>query len=136
MRTPRHSASPITFGRARDLRNNASPPERILWKLVRASQLGVKFRRQYPIGPYIADFYCAEAKLIIEVNSNTAHGTEMAENHDKRRDQYMSNLGLRVLRIQSNEIFYNLAGVMDTIRTALPYELREQEGEGAIATWQ
>ncbi len=113
-----------------------SSPERILWKLLRANQLGVKFRRQYPIGPYIADFYCAEAEFIIEIDSNTAHGTEVAENHDKRRDQYMSNLGLSVLRIRANDIFYNLDGVIDTIKTALPYELREQEGEGAIATWQ
>jgi len=96
----------------------------------------VKFRRQYPIGPYIADFFCAEAKLVIEIDSDTAHGTEEAEKHDKRRDEYVKNLGVQVMRIPANDIFYNLAGVMDTIRTALPYELREQEGEGAIATWQ
>ena len=111
-------------------------PERILWRQLRANQLGVKFRRQYPIGPFIADFYCADAQLFIEIDSNTAHGTEQAEEHDKRRDAYMNNLGLKVLRIRANDIFYNLAGVIDTIRTALPYELREQEGEGAIATWQ
>jgi len=113
-----------------------SPPERILWKLLRNGQLGVKFRRQHPIGPYIADFYCAEIRIVIEIDSNTAHGTEAAEKHDKRRDEYIRNLGLQVLRIPTNDIFYNLAGVIDTIRTALPIELCEQEGEGARATWQ
>jgi adenine-specific DNA-methyltransferase len=66
-----------------------SSPERILWKILRNGQLGAKFRRQHPIGPYIADFYCAQAKLVIEIDSDTGHGTEEAENHDARRDAYM-----------------------------------------------
>jgi very-short-patch-repair endonuclease len=113
-----------------------SPPERILWKLLRNEQLGVKFRRQHPIGPYIADFYCSTAKLVIEIDSDTAHGTEEAEQHDRRRDRHMEKLGLTVLRIPANEIFYNLDGVTDTIRTALPVELCELEGEGEHKTWQ
>jgi very-short-patch-repair endonuclease len=113
-----------------------SPPERILWKLLRNAQLGVKFRRQHPIGPYIADFYCSAAKLVIEIDSDTAHGTEEAEQRDRRRDEYMKQLGLTILRIPASEIFYNLVGVTDTISTAFPVELCESEGEGVSASWQ
>jgi very-short-patch-repair endonuclease len=113
-----------------------SPPERILWSLLRKNQLGLKFRRQYPIGPYIADFYCADVKLVNEIDSDTAHGTEEAETHDRRRDEYMRQQGLTVLRIPAHEIFYNLAGVTDTIRTALPLEVCEVESQGVSASWQ
>jgi very-short-patch-repair endonuclease len=81
-----------------------SPPEALLWtrlRLLRGD--GPTFRRQHPIGPYIADFYCSAARLVIEVDG--AEHTELAQMaHDERRDVYMQRLGYRVLRIPAGDV--------------------------------
>jgi very-short-patch-repair endonuclease len=64
---------------------------------------GPRFRRQHPIGPYVADFYCSEARLVIEVDG-ADHSEDRQIVHDQRRDAYMRGLGYEVLRIPANEI--------------------------------
>ena len=86
---------------ARQQRRNMSPPEVRLWALLRRAPCGVKFRRQHPIGPYVADFYCAAAKLVIEVDG---HIHDFTVTRDEKRDEYMRRLGLSLVRIPASEV--------------------------------
>jgi adenine-specific DNA-methyltransferase len=113
------SAVPLSHReRRKQLRREMTPPERKLWKVLRGEQLGVKFRRQHPIGPYIADFYSREAQLVVEVDGVVAHSGEEAFEYDRARDTYMESLGLRVMRIPASEVEHNLDGVRDAIKQA------------------
>ena len=105
------------FGRARSLRKEMSAPERILWSRLRDGQLGVKFRRQHPIGPYIADFYSRQAALVVEVDGSL-HGEPEAAAYDAARDRFMEHLGLRVLRFTASEVVSNPDGVAGTVADA------------------
>ena len=99
MRSSSHS-----HRRARSLRQSMSPPEALLWTRLRLLRgAGPIFRRQHPIGPYVADFYCSAAKLVIEVDG--AEHTEPAQIAHEERRAYMRQLGYRVLRIPAGDIF-------------------------------
>ena len=113
------SAVPLSHReRRKQLRREMTPPERKLWKVLSSEQLGVKFRRQHSIGPYIADFYSREAQLVVEVDGVAAHSGEEAFKCDRARDTYMESLGLRVMRIPASEVEHNLEGVRDAIKQA------------------
>jgi adenine-specific DNA-methyltransferase len=99
---------------ARRLRKESSPPEQLLWARLRHRQLGAKFRRQHQLGPYIADFYCREAGLVVEVDGET-HFTAQAIAHDCTRDAWMEQLSLTVRRFSASEIASNLDGVVEEI---------------------
>jgi len=93
--------------RARELRNNATDTERALWWVLRDKQLGWRFRRQFVIAPYIVDFACPEARLVIE-----ADGGQHAEPGDHhRRDAFLEEKGWRILRFWNNDIVENRDGV-------------------------
>ncbi|MFQ2291754.1 endonuclease domain-containing protein [Aeromonas enteropelogenes] len=109
-----------TLEKRRELRGNPTEPERRLWQVLRAEQLGVKFRRQQGIGPYIADFYCPERLLVIEVDGDS-HFDERGLSHDEQRDAYMARLSLTVLRFSNREVMQNLSGVVVSIRTWLEH---------------
>jgi very-short-patch-repair endonuclease len=97
-------SSSHTHRRARELRRVLSPPEVLLWVRLRALRgEGPAFRRQHPIGPYVADFYCAAAKLVIEVDGAT-HTEDAQIAHDARRDAYMSERGYQVVRCSAADI--------------------------------
>jgi very-short-patch-repair endonuclease len=103
--------------RARTLRQNLTDAERRLWFHLRRKQLnGHRFRRQVPIGPYIADFVCFEAKLVIEVDGGQ-HNDDAEK--DARRTALMESQGYRVLRFWNNEVLGNTDGVLETIRRLL-----------------
>jgi len=106
------------FGRARELRKEASLPERILWQKLRGEQVGVKFRRQHPIGPYIADFYTREAGLVVEVDGSTHQATLEAIAYDRDRDRYMQAQGLRVLRFSAGDVTRTPWAVAEAIADA------------------
>lgn len=98
-----------------ELRNNATSAEEALWLLLKGRQLqGRKFRRQHSIGPYIADFYCPEEQLIIELDGEYHNNTEQKE-YDRNRDEYLSCLGLIVLRVTNNMVFTQQAVVLQMI---------------------
>jgi len=101
--------------RARELRNNATDTERALWQVLRDRQLRWRFRRQFVITPYIVDFACPEARLIIE-----ADGGQHAEpgDHD-RRDALLAEKGWRILRFWDNDILQNREGVARRILEVL-----------------
>jgi very-short-patch-repair endonuclease len=96
----------------RELRTNATPQEIILWSRLKNNQLGVKFRRQHSFGKYIADFYCSEKRLVIEIDGSQ-HLDQ--EKYDDERTKFFEILGLKVLRFWNNEININLEGVMVAI---------------------
>ena len=113
--------------RSQKLRKSASPPEKILWTILRNKQTGFKFRRQHPIGPFIADFYSQEAHLIIEIDG-AQHYTPEAQTYDHQRDGYLRSLGLDILRIPSVEIIQNLNGVVFTIQDRCRNRIYDPEG--------
>lgn len=102
---------------ARALRKDMTDVERKLWYLLRDRRLqGHKFRRQYIIGHYIADFACTKAKLIIELDGGQ-HSERQA--YDKKRDDYLRAEGFTVLRFWNNEVTENKEGVFETIGKTL-----------------
>ena len=92
----------------RKLRNSATPQEIILWSRLKNKRLGYKFRRQHSIGKYIVDFYCADKKLIIEVDGSQ----HIDSAYDAEREVYLKNLGFEVLRFWDNDVNNNLEGVL------------------------
>ncbi len=121
---------------ARTLRREMTDSERKLWSGLRGEQLGVKFRRQHPLGNYIADFACLDPKLIVELDGSQ-HLTQQA--YDARRDGFFRAQGFDVLRLGSNEPFINLVGVLqaivnrvDALSAACPHPCLPPEGEGEI----
>ena len=87
-------------------------------RLRRGALGGRRFRKQHPIGPYIADFACVAAKLVVEVDGDS-HGADAAVVYDRRRDVYMNEQGWRVLRVTNEDVFKRLDDVMDGIARAL-----------------
>jgi very-short-patch-repair endonuclease len=100
---------------ARELRRKMTDAEHALWKELRKHGLGWRFRRQFPVPPYIADFACVEARLIIEADG----GQHARSSDDDLRDAELRRQGWRVLRFWNNEILANPQGVLRTIAEAL-----------------
>ncbi len=103
--------------RARELRNQATPAERLLWSVLGSRRLnGHKFSRQMPVGPYFADFLCRAAKLVIEIDG---YSHDLRQDLDRRRDAFMAGQGLTVLRFSNDDVLNNLEGVASAITAAL-----------------
>ena len=93
-----------TVNRARKLRREMSLPEIVLWQALRKRRLpGLRFRRQHPVGPYILDFYCSAAHLAVEVDG-LAHDTAAQACHDERRQAWLAQQEIRVLRIRARDV--------------------------------
>ncbi len=106
----------ITF-RARGLRRTATPAERLLWEHLRARRLdGIKFRRQQPLGPYIADFFSEEVRLVVEADGA---GHFPQPESDRVRDRWLRAAGIRVLRLSNHEIVAHTQRALDRIRRAM-----------------
>ena len=102
---------------ARELRKNMTPQERDLWyQYLRHHPL--RFTRQKVLGKYIADFYCASAKLVIELDGSQ-HYEDKGQEADRERTQFLRQYGIRVLRVPNNAVSQNLRGVCDYIDAAL-----------------
>ncbi len=100
---------------SRELRENMTDAERHLWAKIRMKQLkGYQFYRQKPIGDYIVDFFCPRAKLVIEVDGSQHSSDELVED-DRIRDEYMSSLGLRMLRFTNTDVLTHIEGVVASI---------------------
>ena len=127
---------------AREMRNQPTQAEKRLWWLLQAEKLGVEFRRQAAIGPYIVDFICFSHRLIVELDG-PQHADASAVAHDVRRDQWIESRGFRVIRFRNLELDEDVRGVVERIKKALedplpspPRKGREPErindkGEGA-----
>ena len=106
--------------RARELRLEATPAERALWEYIARSQLGAKFSRQMPVGPYFADFLCRELKLVIELDG---FSHDVAPDRDAMRDAWIKHEGYAVMRFTNTDVHGNIEGVVTAIRLKIE-ELR------------
>jgi BirA family biotin operon repressor/biotin-[acetyl-CoA-carboxylase] ligase len=130
-----NQATPKAQRNARVLRREMTDSERRLWSGIRSEQLGVKFRRQHPIGNYIADFACLDALLIVELDGSQHQGQK---SYDARRDAFLHAQGFEVLRFGSNDPFVNFEGVLQAVlnrlnelKAACPHPNLPPKGEGA-----
>lgn len=115
-----------SYDRARVMRRALTPPEATLWAQLKGKGLeGFRFRRQHPIGPYVLDFYCAAARLAVEVDG-LIHGDPDQARHDAYRDGWLGRQGISVLRIPATEVRHQLEGVM----ALLLHTLRERREGG------
>jgi len=102
----------VDTSRAKSLRQTPTPAERRMWRLLFPLRTnGFHFRKQAPIGPYIADFACHHARLIIDVDGDT-HGTEVGLHHDARRDAFLTAEGYKVLHFGNRDVMRNPEGVL------------------------
>ena len=107
--------TPKTRKRAQKLRREMTPPERMLWKHLKAlKEQGHRFRRQAPIGPYIADFANFSHKLVIELDGETHAGPDAGKT-DAVRDAFLKSQGFAVLRFANHEVVRNCGDVVETI---------------------
>ena len=113
-----------TVPRARQLRRDASEPERRLLHALRETYPHLKWRHQAPLGPFFADMLCFSEKLVIEVDGDT-HA--VAEGYDASREDYMAREGYRTVRVTNADVMQNLEGVL----TQISFSRREKEGARA-----
>ena len=108
------SHAPSLYEVARELRKQQTPAEKIMWTLLRGRNVGgYRFLRQKPLLFYIVDFYCAELKLIIEVDGSIHQEQEEA---DKIRTNRLEDMGMTVIRYTNDQVMYNLPFVLDDLK--------------------
>jgi very-short-patch-repair endonuclease len=108
---------PRNTARAKTLRNQATPTERLLWTALSNRKVdGYKFSRQIPVGPYFADFLCREARLVVELDG---FSHDLNQDYDQRRDAFMKAQGYQLLRFNNADVMNNLEGVVETIALML-----------------
>ena len=100
--------------RARQLRDNLTLPEVLLWRLLKGSPDGVHFRSQHPIGPYVLDFFCAKAKVCFEIDG-VAHDMGEQPERDVLRDSWLREQGIEVVRIPATEVLKSPEDVAESM---------------------
>jgi very-short-patch-repair endonuclease len=111
--------NPKKTEKRKELRNEGTAPEAVLWTYLQKRQLlGKKFRRQYSIGRYIVDFYCPECSLIVELDG-ARHFSILREDYEFERTRYLQKQGLQILRFENRLIRENAESVLETIREAI-----------------
>ncbi|KTE07107.1 endonuclease domain-containing protein [Sphingopyxis sp. H115] len=117
---------------SRELRLNATPAERALWAQLSARKVsGVRFNRQFPIGPFICDFVSRSARLVIEVDGGQ-HAVDVEK--DQARTAFLQSQGYRVIRFWNNDVLKRVEGVVSEIKLVLadmpsPSPSRKREGD-------
>ena len=105
--------SPEMLERAKELRREMTPAEKILWKHLKANRLnGLHFRRQQVVHGYFPDFYCHQHELVVELDGGIH---ELQKEYDAEREEYLISLGFRIIRFKNEEITNNLKGVLQKI---------------------
>ena len=117
--------------RARELRQEMTPAEKLLWNCLRNKQLhGLKFRRQHPLGPFVADFYCAARRLVVEIDGDIH---DLQPERDAARTEQFEQYGYRVIRFRNEQVLNDIESVLATIQAAClpsPKVGRGAGGEG------
>jgi very-short-patch-repair endonuclease len=103
-----------TIKRARKLRKEMSMPEALLWRVLRQRPAGLKFRRQHPAGPYVADFFCHEARLVVEVDGES-HERSGRPARDHVRDGWFAERKFDVMRIPARAVLSDVNAVVEGI---------------------
>ena len=106
------TATAASMQTARSQRRAMSLPETLFWRILRQARGEVRFRRQHAIGPYVADFYCPAAKLVIEIDG-FAHQTGKRALRDAKRDRWMQTEGLQILRIAAGSVLHDPGAVAE-----------------------
>jgi very-short-patch-repair endonuclease len=99
---------------ARELRRETTLPENILWQHLRRNTLGVRFRRQHPVGPYVLDFFCYKLNLCIELDGEV-HQAPQANEKDYIRTDFLNRQGITVLRFSNDVVLKNTKAIIQTI---------------------
>jgi very-short-patch-repair endonuclease len=122
-RTRKNQVTPKLRSFAKEQRSIPTRAEDLFWQQVRAGRFhGYKFKRQVPIAPYIADFLCAEARVIVELDG-VPHDLSEQREHDEKRDAFLRSQGFRVLRFSNDLMLGNGNPVLDTVRQAIEAKL-------------
>ncbi|WP_425618348.1 endonuclease domain-containing protein [Anatilimnocola sp. NA78] len=109
----KRNRTPLFVGRSREMRHQLNDAEAMVWNAVRDRKLGnFKFRRQYSLGNYIADFYCAEARVIVELDGETHVGKE---EYDATREDWMTSQGICVMRFQNDDVYDSLEELLEVL---------------------
>lgn len=112
---------------ARKLRREMTLPEVLLWEQLRGQKLGAKFRRQHPVSPYVADFCCMAARLIVEIDGE-AHDRGTAPARDTARDARLAAQGFEVVRVTAKDVLENMDGVVALLRLKADSPLHHASG--------
>lgn len=122
----KHRIHPVILTHAREMRHPQTPAEATLWRALRNRHTGFKFRRQHPIYRFIVDFYCAQAKLLIEIDGDS-HLEPVQQEYDRLRTAYLEELGYRVIRFTNDDVRYNFDTVVAEIVLTLENRTRERK---------
>ena len=114
---------------ARKLRKSMSLPEVLLWQRLKGQQVGAKFRKQHPVGPYVADFYCSATRTIVEVDGE-AHNRADRPSRDIARDAFLIENGYRVLHIPAQDVLIDADAAADAIAALAANPLHHQPAAG------
>jgi cyclase len=109
-----YEAGPLTFVRAKELRNNMTLAEMLLWRFLKAKPGGYKFRRQHPMLEYVADFFCYKLKLAIEIDG-PIHDNWEVQVRDMEKQKAFKSVGIKVMRFTNNEIIHHKEMVIEKI---------------------
>jgi len=120
-------ASRFIFENAKALRKNMTDAEQILWGYLKAKPNGFKFRRQHPLGIYIADFYCHKLKLVIELDGSV-HDNEEVKKNDALRQKLIEEDGLNVIRFTNKEVM----NIIQKVLALLEQKYNEQPIQGEL----
>jgi len=104
--------------RRKNLRNQSTKSEIVLWQKIKNKQLAVKFRRQYNIGYWIVDFYCHQLKLIIEIDGSIHHEEDVVK-HDQIRQKILENKGYTIIRYSNHKVLDDIDSVVSNIKMAI-----------------
>lgn len=105
--------------RRRDLRKNQTPAEKLLWKHIGKDKIyGLRFLRQYGVGPYILDFYCAKLRIAIELDGEV-HNEKDRKLYDKDREKYLDALDIKVIRFWNEDVLKNTKNVLGKLQTKI-----------------
>jgi len=102
------------YAKAHKLRANMTLPEVLLWNYLRCKPLGVKFRRQHPVGKFVIDFYCPSAKIGIEIDG-LAHDLGSRPLKDEARDLWLADQGIRIVRLRASEVLKSVGDAAEAI---------------------
>jgi very-short-patch-repair endonuclease len=120
---------PAILQLARDHRHPLTPAEAKIWSRVRNRNLGFKIRRQHPIWRFIADFYCAEAKLVIEIDGDS-HAEPDQEDYDRARTEWLESRGYKVIRIMNEDVYKHLEDTLKEIYLGCEEQVMKLKLEG------
>lgn len=123
---PRHRVHPAIRQFARELRQPQTLAEATLWQHLRNRNLEYKFRRQHPIEFFVIDFYCAKAKLLIEIDGET-HFQKTQTVYDQARTEYLEGLGYKVIRFTNDDVRYNIHAVIGRIIEQVETRIKQLE---------